>query len=39
MSETKIFVIGLGTFILLLGGVLITAYEMRRLYEPGTTKK
>lgn len=38
MSDTAVFVIGFGTFALLLSGVAFTAYEIRRICRLGTTK-
>ena len=39
MSDTAIFAVGISTFLLLGGGLAVTVYEMRRLYETGAKKK
>lgn len=36
MSDTSVFAVGFGTFLLLLAGIILTALEMRKLYKPGT---
>lgn len=38
MSDAAVFVIGFGTFLLLLGGLVFTVLEIPRSNKPGATK-
>lgn len=39
MSDTAVFVVGLGTFLLLLGGIVFTLYELPRATKSMSAKQ